>query len=248
MFAVIGTFSTSRATPSSASRSEHDTADLALPTQALVDKAPPGMMLTPDITPERRLDVIMSLLRAKKRSTGKKVGTLARRTRARAASRRSSSPRSTTSVVERGTDGDAHDHRHGHHRGAGAARQLHRAVEGRRHERADPLGETTSAKQFVEKIKTADSRHARSSPTPRACSVGAQEESKAHVNPNPYDGIDHRRGPDRRGAHEDAALHVLPRDLGAGDGPQVPSTPTKCARCRTARRNDIYGSVEDACL
>ena len=42
----------------------------------MIDKAPPGLLLTPGITPDRRLKVIMSLLKSQHTLDGKKVAVL----------------------------------------------------------------------------------------------------------------------------------------------------------------------------
>src|SRR6266540_3337135 len=44
--------------------------------QEMIDKSPPGLLLTPDIKPERRLNVIMALVKSRHSLDGKTVGGL----------------------------------------------------------------------------------------------------------------------------------------------------------------------------
>ena len=75
---------TRTATRRSASRSSTDTIIIGSPlTQSLIDRGPPGFMLTTDITSERRLRVIMALLAEKKTLAGQEGG--GRRHRGRSA-------------------------------------------------------------------------------------------------------------------------------------------------------------------
>jgi hypothetical protein len=61
-------------------------------TQDMIDKAPPGLLVTPDILPDRRVKVIMSLLKTRRTFAGKTVAILGDSGRTRE-STRSSNPR-----------------------------------------------------------------------------------------------------------------------------------------------------------
>ena len=74
VFAVIGTFYDPNGNAQLCFAKQHRTIIVGSPlTQAVIDRGPPGFMLTTDITSERRLRVIMALLKKEKTLAGKKV-------------------------------------------------------------------------------------------------------------------------------------------------------------------------------
>ncbi|MEY2461296.1 MAG: branched-chain amino acid transport system substrate-binding protein [Acidimicrobiaceae bacterium] len=157
-----------------------------LTTKKVMDQAKAGLLLTPNILPERRLDALLSLLKQKKTLNGKKVAVLADQDTASfetavnaAASGLGATTGSTAVLTITNEDTSA------------AQAQLDTFIEKWKTEGTNALvmgGLLVSAKQFVEKIRkaipsmlliTTDS------------SVGdqAKDEKKAGVTPNPYDGM-----------------------------------------------------------
>jgi hypothetical protein len=214
-------------------------------TQGLVDKAPHGMMVTPDILPERRLDVIMSLLKSQGTLRGKKVGTIsdaANRSRVT----KVVVPGLRELGVERGADaaltitnGDTTE----------AQAQLDSFVERWKTEGTNALiivGADVADKQFVEKIKKAIPNMLLVADTTTILD-SAREEQKAHVSPNPYDGAISAEG--QTGIEHTKTPHfAFCRDIWEkATGRKVPS-PNVVVKLPNGKQNDIYSEVEDACL
>jgi hypothetical protein len=214
-------------------------------TQGLIDKAPHGLMVTPDILPERRLNVIMSLLKSRGTLRGKKVGTIsdaANRSRVRNVV----VPGLRDLGVERGADaaltittGDTTE----------AQAQLDSFIERWRSDGTNALilvGADVANKQFVEKIKKAIPGMLLVADTTSILD-SAREEQKAHVSPNPYDGAISAEG--QTGVEHTKTPHfAFCRDIWEkATGRKVPS-PNVVVKLPNGKQNDIYSEVEDACL
>jgi ABC-type branched-subunit amino acid transport system substrate-binding protein len=156
-------------------------------TQDMIDKAPPGILLTPDILPDRRVKIIASLLKTQHTLDGKTVAILSDSETTQevdqiikpALSGMGVTQVSPSIVTITGSDTTA------------ALAQLDSFIEKWKTEHVDALflaGDAVESKQFVEKIRAsypdipivADSTGILS---------GAQDEQKAHVSPNPYAGM-----------------------------------------------------------
>ena len=213
--------------------------------QSLIDRGPPGFMLTPDITPERRLRVIMSLLEKEKTLTGKKVAVVdiaADRPRVRSVV----VPALGRLAVQRGTDAtltvSGSDT-------TAALSQLASFVEHWKTDGTNALilvGEEVSSKQFVEKIKAGVPDMQLISDTTSVLD-GARDEAKAHAVPNPYDGVISAEG--QTGVEHTTTPHfAFCRDIWEkATGRKVPS-PNVIVRLPNGKQNNIYSAVEDGCL
>src|SRR4029077_10327722 len=214
-------------------------------TQSLIERGPPGFMLTPDITSERRLRVIMALLSKEKTLSGKKVAVVdiaADRSRVRSVV----VPALRDLGVQRGTDATLTV------TGAdttAALAQLDSFIEHWKTDGTNALilvGEEVSSKQFVQKIKAGVPDMKLISDTTSVLD-GAGEEQKAHVSPNPYDGIITAEG--QTGSEHTRTPHfAFCRDIWEkATGRKVPS-PNAIVRLANGKQNDIYSEVEDGCL
>src|SRR6185437_1547321 len=76
---------------------------------------------------------------------------------------------------------------------------------------------------------------------------GARDEQKAHVSPNPYDGIITAEG--QTGTEHTKTPHfAFCRDIWEkATGRKVPS-PNAVVKLPSGKQDDIYSEVEDACL
>jgi len=202
-------------------------------------------MVTPDILPERRLNVIMSLLKSRGTLRGKKVGTIsdaANRSRVRNVV----VPGLRDLGVERGADaaltittGDTTE----------AQAQLDSFIERWRSDGTNALilvGADVANKQFVEKIKKAIPDMLLVADTTSILD-SAREEQKAHASPNPYDGAISAEG--QTGVEHTKTPHfAFCRDIWEkATGRKVPS-PNVVVKLPNGKQNDIYSEVEDACL
>jgi ABC-type branched-subunit amino acid transport system substrate-binding protein len=245
VFATIGTFYDPNGNAQLCFAKQHRTPIIgSAPTQALIDRGPPGYMLTTDITPERRLRVIMSLLEKEGTLSGKKVAVVdiaADHARVKSVV----GPGLQSLGVQRGTDATLTI------TGAdttAALSQLDSFMEHWKTEGTNALilvGEEVSSKQFVEKIKAAVPQMQLVSDTTSVLD-GARDEQKAHVTPNPYDGILTAEG--QTGIEHTKTPHfAYCRDIWEkATGEKVPS-PNVVIKLPNGKQNDIYSEVETAC-
>ena len=213
-------------------------------TQSIISKAPPGLLLSPGITSDRRLKVIMSLLKSQQLLDGKTVAVLAEAADA--------SP--VDAVVKPALDamgvkqGSKAELTISGADTTSAQAQLDSFIERWKSEHVNALimvGQAVSSKQFVEKIKTAIPDMQLVADTTSVAS-GGQDEVKAGVTPNPYDGIitaegriflEHSRTP-----HYTYCKTIFEKQTGI----TIP-LPDVVVKLPNGQQNDIYGNAEDAC-
>jgi ABC-type branched-subunit amino acid transport system substrate-binding protein len=245
VFAVIGTFYDPTGNAQLCFTKKHHTIVIADSLTDVLAEKTPGMLLTPDIAPERRTNVIMSLLRRQRTLNGKKVGTIS-----------DSANRSrVTNVVEpalrdlgvrRGADatlaiasGDLTD----------AQSQLDSFIERWKGDGTNALvlvGDDVAAKQFVDRIKKALPNMLLVADTTSILD-GGREDQKAGESPNPYDGAITAEG-DTGLEHTHRPHFAYCRDIWEkATGRKVPS-PNVVVKLPNGKQNDIYGEVEDGCL
>ena len=213
-------------------------------TQDMVDKAPPGMLVTPDILPDRRVKIIVSLLKTQHTLDGKTVAVLAD-SNASARVDQVIEPALKSMGVKTGSTGivtiSGTDT-------ANAQGQLDSFIEKWKTQHVDALmlaGPGVESKQFVEKVRSAFP-----SITIVADSTGiltgAQDEQKAGVDPNPYTGmitaegltgLEHTKTP-----HFTMCKTIFEKHTGI----TIPS-PNVVIKLPDGRQNQIYGESEDAC-
>jgi hypothetical protein len=214
-------------------------------TQDMIDKAPPGLLLTPDILPDRRVKVIVSLLKSQHTFEGKTVAVLAD-SNATARVDQIIEPALEAMSVKQGSTGilpigDADTTQ--------AQATLDSFIEKWKTQHVDALvlaGPAVQSKAFVEKV-----RHAFPTVTIVADSTGilsgAQDEQKAHVDPNPYAGMITAEG--RTGLEHSKTQHfkTCKAVFENATGITIPS-PNKVVKLSDGRQNEIYGESEDACV
>jgi Periplasmic binding protein len=246
VFAAIGTFYDPSGNAQLCFAKQHHTIVIADSlTQALIDRGPPGLMLTPDITPERRLNVIMALLKRESTLAGKTVSVV---------DIASDKPRVDSVVVpalralgvQRGTDATLSI--------AGfdttaALAQLDSFIEHWKTDGTNALilvGDEVSSKQFVEKIKAAIPAMTLVSDTTSVLD-GGRSEQDAHVSPNPYDGVVTAEG--QTGLEHTKTPHfAFCRDIWEkATGRKVPS-PNAVLRLPNGKKYNLYDEVETSCL
>jgi ABC-type branched-subunit amino acid transport system substrate-binding protein len=246
VFAAIGTFYDPSGNAQLCFAKQHHTVVIADSlTQALVERGPPGLLLTPNITAERRLSVIMTLLKREGILEGRKVSVV---------DVASDKPRVTKVVVPALRDlgvargADATLSISGTDTTAALA-QLSSFIERWKSDGTNALvlvGDEVSSKQFVEKIKAAIPDMKFVADSSSVLDAG-REEQKAHVSPNPYDGIISAEG--QTGIEHMKTPHfTICRDIWQNaTGRKVPS-PNVVIKLPNGKQNDIYTEVEDACL
>jgi hypothetical protein len=213
-------------------------------TQDMVDKAPPGMLVTPDILPDRRVKIIVSLLESQHTLAGKTVAVLAD-SNATARVHQVIEPALKAMGVKQGSTGivtisgvDT----------TNAQSQLDSFIEKWKTQHVDALmlaGPGVESKQFVEKVRSAFP-----SITIVADSTGiltgAQDEQKAHVDPNPYTGMITAEGLTGLQHTKTPHFKMCKTIFETHTGIKVPS-PNVVIKLSDGRQNQIYGESEDAC-
>ena len=246
VFAVVGTFYDPSGDAQLCFAQQHHTVVIADSlTQQLVDRAPQGLLLTPDITSERRLRVIMALLGKTGTLNGKTVSVLSG-TGDQGSVVNVVKPGLAKLGVKRGSDGVLSI------TGAdttAALAQLDAFIEHWKSDGTNALvmvGSDVSSKQFVEKIKAAIPNMLLVADTTGVL-TGAQDEQKAGMSPNPYEGIITAEG--QTGLEHTKTPHfAYCRDIfEKATGQKVPM-PNVVIKLPNGKQNQIYGSVEDGCL
>ena len=162
--------------------------------QSWIDQSPPGLMVTIEFTAERRVSVLMSILKSQGTLTGKKVATFTDQNNASIVTKivkpaldgmgvAQGSPGVVTIV---GSDTSA------------AQSQLDSYIEKWKGEGVTAVyleGLSVASKQFVEKIKQQMPNVLLLTDGFDAAQLGGQDETAAGVKPNPYDGMITADGP-----------------------------------------------------
>ena len=212
--------------------------------QEMIDKSPPGLLLTPNITPDRQLKVIMSLVKSRHILAGKKVGILTETT---ATPRVDSVVKPTLDSIGVQQGSEAVLSISGLDTSA-AQSQLDSFVERWKTERVNALvlvGDGASSKQFIGKVKAAIPGMTLIADT-TSVGQGGQDDVKARIVPNPYDGIITAEG--RIGLEHSKTPHytycktIFEKQTGI----KIP-LPNVVVKLPNGKQNDIYGNAEDAC-
>jgi phosphotransferase system HPr-like phosphotransfer protein len=188
-FAVVGVFAPTSPDAQLCVSRDHQTIliDHEL-LQSTITLAPPGLLISTDITAERRVDVLMNLLKKQGNLTGKKVAILADQD-SKASADKVITPGLTSLGVRQGstavltisgTDTSA------------AQAQLDSFIEKWKSEGVQALflaGLNVSNKQFVEKIKAAMPNLLLLADGESGAHDSAQGEVTSHKTPNPYEGL-----------------------------------------------------------
>ncbi|HTK17713.1 MAG TPA: ABC transporter substrate-binding protein [Acidimicrobiia bacterium] len=212
--------------------------------QEMIAAAPPGLLLTGNITPDRRLKVIMALVKSRHILDGKKVGVL---TEPNSTARVKSvvTPALDAIGVEQGAEAvlsisglDTHQ----------AQTELDSFIERWKTEHVNALilvGAAPSSKQFVTKVKAAIPDMQLISDTTDVIG-GGQDSVKAHVVPNPYAGIITAEG--RIGLEHSKTPHYTycKKIFEKQTGIVIP-LPNVVVKLPNGKQNDIYGNAENAC-
>jgi len=213
-------------------------------TQAVIDKAPPGLLLTENITADRQLRVVLSLVKSKHVLDGKTVGVLTD-TNGAATVKSVVDPRLTSMGVKRGDTAvltisglDTTQ----------AQTELDSFIEKWKSEHVNALvlvGPAASSKQFINKIKAEIPSMLLVSDT-TSIEQGGQDDSKAHIVPNPYDGAITAEGRIHL-EHSKTAHFRYCRDIFERQTHIKVPLPNVIVKLPNGVQNDIYGNEESAC-
>ncbi len=212
--------------------------------QSMIDKAPPGLLLSPGITSDRQLKVVMSLVKTRHILDGKTVAVLTE-TDATARAKSVVQPVLDSIGVKQGTEAVLSIS------GADtttAQSQLDSFIERWKTEHVNALilvGAAASSKQFIDKVKSQIPDMQLVADT-TSVEMGGQDDVRAHIVPNPYAGIITAEG--RIGLEHSRTPHftycndIYQHELGT----RIP-LPNVVVKLPSGKQNDVYGNAEDAC-
>jgi ABC-type branched-subunit amino acid transport system substrate-binding protein len=214
--------------------------------QDTISKAPAGLLLTPDITAERRIDVLMSLLKSQGTLKGKKVAILAEtgtKPRVKSAIKPALDSlgvqQGTTAVISTGTNPDT----------TAAQQQLGSFIERWKSEGVNAIvisGLDIVAKQFVEQIKQQMPDALLMTDGESSANQAGQDETKAGKKPNPYEGMLTANGNTDDETFASPSVQKCVSVYQAATGETV-LAPNKVKAGADGHRAEVYQGVEDAC-
>ncbi len=245
VFAVIGLIFDPSGGAQTCVAKQHKTPMLTyLVSQAIIDKAPPGLMILAGATQERTDSVIVKLLKEQTTLAGKKVAVLAGSANKKAVEtalvpglKTLGIPMGTTALLNIGTTGDT----------ASAQTQLDGFIERWKSEGVNAVfatGDEAVSKQFIEKLR-------QQMPTVTLLSdtytvlLAAQEEKQAKKVPNPYEGIINTFGPTPQ-EYEQSENWKYCADVYKAQTGKEATGPTKVVKSGS-NTLDVYRSINDPC-
>jgi ABC-type branched-subunit amino acid transport system substrate-binding protein len=245
VFAVVGTLFDASGDAQLCFTNQHKTPLITDSlTQSEISKAKPALLLTPDITPERRVRVIMSLLKTQGTLQGKKVAILADST-AKSEIDSTLAPGLKSLGVERGSDAvltiNGSDT-------SNAQSQLDSFIERWKTENVNALilaGGEASSKQFVERVKRTFPNMLLIADTTDVLSE-AQDEQKAGVKPNPYDGVITAEG-DTGTEHQTRASGKYCRNIWEAATHKTMPNPDVVIPAPGGKRDNLYDEIDSSC-
>ncbi len=246
VFAVVGVFIDQSGDAQLCIAKNHKTVEIIHNvSQSWIDQAPKGLLLTPNITTDRRLSVILDLLARDKTLKGKKVAVLTQQdSKDRvdsvvnpALKKMKVKTGSTAVLTVTGTDTSA------------AQSQLESFIEKWKGEDVDTfviVGQVVVAKTYVTMLKDAfPDATLIADQTPTALS-GGQDAVAAKVDPNPYEGLISAEGQAEQARFETPVMQQCVKTYEKATGKKVVA-PKDVKPNSSGKRDEIYASVEDAC-
>jgi ABC-type branched-subunit amino acid transport system substrate-binding protein len=246
VFAVVGVFIDQSGDAQLCIAKNHETVEIIHNvSQAWIDEAPKGLLLTPNITTDRRLSVIFDLLARDKTLQGKKVGVLTQQDSkdrvdevVTPALKEMKVKQGTTGVLTiTGTDTSA------------AQSQLESFIEKWKAEGVDTfvlVGQVVVSKTYVTMLKEAFPKATLiSDQTPVALS-GGQDAVAANVEPNPYEGLITAEGQSSQARFETPVMQRCVKTYEKATGRKAVA-PKDLKPGADGKRVEIFQSIEDAC-
>jgi ABC-type branched-subunit amino acid transport system substrate-binding protein len=246
VFAVIGTFiDFSGDAQTCVANTNHTILMTFNLTKQIMDKSPPGYIIYPGVTNERLVNVLLQLAKKEKTLDGKTVAAVGDTTVANTVSnvivpglKNLGVKLGSTAILSVGTSGDTTQ----------AQTQLDSFIERWKTEGVNALfmsGDLVSSKQFVEKIKREMPDVQLLVDTTDALMQG-QQETLAHVKPNPYDGMLTATGPTHHEYDQSAHWKYCAAIYEKYTKQHAPNA-EEVVRAPGGKTYDTYGLINDAC-
>jgi hypothetical protein len=247
VFAVIGVFAPTYPAVQLCLSRDHKTVLIGHELhQATISDAPPGLLLTPDITAERRVNVLINILKQEGTLTGKKVGILADQ-ETQAPADAVVKPAFDSMGLQQGSEGIMT--LNGTADNSMAQTQLDSFIEKWKNEHVDVLfmaGLNVTSKQFVEKIKARMPALQLVTDAESGTHGAAQGEVAAHRNPNPYEGTLTAAGETADDIWKSPSVQACAKIYEAASG-QTVLAPSEVKAGPDGHTTQTYQAVENFC-
>ncbi len=246
VFAVVGVFIDQSGDAQLCIAKNHETVEIIHNvSQSWIDQAPKGLLLTPNITTDRRLSVILDLLAKQNTLKGKKVAVLTQQDSkdrvdqlVTPALKKMKVKQGTTAVLNvSGTDTSA------------AQSQLESFIEKWKGEGVDTfvlVGQVVVAKNYVTMLKDAFPKATLIADQSPVALSGGQDAVTAKLDPNPYQGLISAEGQSEQARFETPVMQQCVKTYEKATGTKVVA-PKDVKPGADGKRTEIYASVEDAC-
>jgi ABC-type branched-subunit amino acid transport system substrate-binding protein len=246
VFAVVGVFIDQSGDAQLCIAKNHQTVEIIHNvSQSWIDQAPKGLLLTPNITTDRRLSVILDLLGQKKMLKGKKVAVLTQQDSkdrvddvVTPALKKMKVKQGTAAVLTiTGTDTSA------------AQSQLESFIEKWKSEGIDAfvlVGQVVVAKNYVTMLKDAFPKATLVADQSPVALSGGQDAVAAKLDPNPYQGLISAEGQSEQARFETPVMQQCVKTYEQATGTKVVA-PKDVKPGPDGKRVEVYASVEDAC-
>ncbi len=247
VFAVLGNIEDPTGASQQCVTKQHHTVMLGHDLTETETNAAPGLMLTPDITAERRLNVLLSVLKQRNTLKGKKVAVLAEiSTKSRIKStidpalKAMGIAQGTSAVLNTGASTDT----------SAAEQQLQGFIERWKTEGVNAVivsGADVVAKQFVPKLKSGMPGVLLMTDSESSGQQAAQDEVHAKVSPNPYEGMLTVNGLTDQQAFETPTVQKCVTTYQDNGGKQPVIAPKDLKPGKDGKRVEVYVAIEDIC-
>ena len=246
VFAVIGSFiDFSGDAQTCIANQEHRVLMTFNLTQAIIDRSPQGLIVTPGDIPERQASILIQLLKKEHTLRGKTVAVLGDTTESSVVQgtivpdlEQAGVKPASTAILDVGTTGDTT---------AGQA-QLDSFIEKWKTEHVNALflsGDLASTKSFVAKIKQAFPNMLLMADNGDVGDQAAEEQT-AGVKPNPYEGILTAGGLSAEEYNDSANWKYCASIYQEATGKVAPND-LRSIKLPNGRLDDTYGTINDAC-
>jgi ABC-type branched-subunit amino acid transport system substrate-binding protein len=214
-------------------------------TQAIIDKSPAGLIVTPGDLPERSASILIQLLQNQKTLAGKTVAVLGDTTESTVVNdtivptlKKAGVHMGTTAVLDIGTSGDF----------TAAEAQLSSFIERWKEEHVNAMffsGDLAIDKPFVEQVKKTFPKMLFMADNTDVLSQ-AQQVQQAGIKPNPYEGILTAGGLTAKEYDASANWKYCAGIYQAATGKPAPDA-EHTIKLPNGKINDINGNINDAC-
>ncbi|HEY1739745.1 MAG TPA: ABC transporter substrate-binding protein [Acidimicrobiia bacterium] len=247
VFAVLGNIEDPTGAGQECVTKQHHTIMIGHDLTEAETNAAPGLMLSPDITAERRLNVLLNVLKKRNTLKGKKVAVLAETSTA-STIKSTIDPGLKAMGISEGTPGVLNT---GASTDTSAAeQQLQSFIERWKTEGVNAVlvtGADAVAKQFPPVLKKAMPNVLLLTDSESSAQQAAQDEDSAKVKPNPYEGMLTVNGLTDQQAFESPSYQACVTTYKYNGGNQPVIAPDQLKPGKDGKRVEVYVAISDIC-